>query len=228
MKNILLALILANILYFVWGMFSDETRQPGVEIIDESELGPPLSVAQRPKPEIIESVGAILGSGEPSDLVAVVGRTCVTVGPFSKENDADSAETRYVGEGMRAVKRAATEQVLIGHWVQIRNISSKQESNRMLKVLEEGGIPEAYPIESENDGLKIMLGLFSNFNGAEKTELQAESLGFEADISPFRRDGSVFFVDIGLPPGKGAGDIIERYGEEKVLLRDAATCPQSR
>ena len=35
----------------------------------------------------------------------------------------------------------------------------------------------------------------------------------------------VFFVDIGLPPGKGAGSIVERYGEELVALRDAATCP---
>ena len=73
-----------------------------------------------------------------------------------------------------------------------------------------------------------VIGLFNNFSGAEKTELQAESLGFDADISPFLRDGKVYFVDIGLPAGKGAGDIIERYGEEKVLMRDAATCPQSR
>ena len=40
------------------------------------------------------------------------------------------------------------------------------------------------------------------------------------------RDATVFFVDIGLPPGKGAGEMIEKYGEENVLLRDLATCPR--
>ena len=40
------------------------------------------------------------------------------------------------------------------------------------------------------------------------------------------RDDKIYFVDIGLPPGKGAGAIIEKYGEERVALRDAATCPQ--
>ena len=228
MKNILLALLLANILYFVWGMFSGASNEPGVEVIDERKLGPPLSVAQAPKADVIESVGAVLGSGEPSDLVAVVGRTCVTIGPFSDANDADSAETRYAGEGMRVSQRSATGQIFIGHWVQIRNVASKEESNRMLTALKDGGITDAYPVETEDEGLKISLGLFGNLESAEKIELQAKSLGLDADIAPRLRDGTIFFIDIGLPPGKGAGEIIERYGEEKVLLRDAATCPQTR
>jgi hypothetical protein len=69
--------------------------------------------------------------------------------------------------------------------------------------------------------------LFGELDRAEKVELQAKSLDLPADITPRTREGSVFFVDIGLPPGKGAGAIIDKYGEEKVLLRDAATCPQS-
>jgi hypothetical protein len=34
-------------------------------------------------------------------------------------------------------------------------------------------------------------------------------------------------VDIALPPGRGAGAMIERFGEDKVLLRAQATCPGS-
>ncbi len=228
MKNILLILLLANILYLVWGMFPGDSNEPGVEVVDERDLGPPLSVAQTPKAEVIESVGAVLGSGEPSDLVAVVGRSCVTIGPFRDSNDADSAETRYAGEGMQVSKRSATGQIFIGHWVQIRNIPSKEESNRMLKVLKAGGLADAYPVETEDEGLKISLGLFGNLESAERIELQAESLGLDADIAPRVRDGTIYFVDIGLPPGKGAGEIIERYGEETVMLRDAATCPRAR
>ena len=95
MKNILLALLLANILYFFWGMFFGDSEVPGVVVIEESELGPPLSVAQQPRAEVIESVGAVLGSGEPSDLVAIVGRSCVTIGPFRDDNDACRMRRRF-------------------------------------------------------------------------------------------------------------------------------------
>ena len=47
MKNLLLLLLLANILYFVWGMLGKETAEPGVAIVRESDLGPPLP-ASRP------------------------------------------------------------------------------------------------------------------------------------------------------------------------------------
>jgi hypothetical protein len=68
MKNLLLLLLLANILYFLWGWFAKEPSQPGVAIVDESELGPPLEVTADRSAEAVASVGAVLGSGEPSDL----------------------------------------------------------------------------------------------------------------------------------------------------------------
>lgn len=81
-------------------------------------------------------------------------------------------------------------------------------------------------MRTEDEGLKISLGLFGDIERAERIELQARSLDLPADITARTREGSVYFVDIGLPPGKGAGAIVEKYGEERVLLREAATCPQ--
>ena len=40
MKNLLLLLLLANILYFVWGLFVDRPVETGVSIVNESEMGP--------------------------------------------------------------------------------------------------------------------------------------------------------------------------------------------
>ena len=97
----------------------------------------------------------------------------------------------------------------------------------MLIKLREGGLGDAYLVEDEDTGgYKISLGLFGEMTGAEKIELQAKSLGLPADITPRMREATVFFVDIGLPPGRGAGAIIEKYGEDKVMLRDRATCPR--
>jgi hypothetical protein len=186
MKNLLLLLVLANVLYFMWSRFTTEDPQPGVAVVDESDLGPPLQVTLGQGSDTVASAGAVLGLGEPSDLEAVVGRSCVTIGPFKVSGDADSAALEYGNEGMRTVMRSEQGQIFVGHWVQIRNVAE----------------------------------------GAEKIELQARSLDLPADISPRMREGTVFFVDIGLPPGKGAGAIVEKYGEELVAMRDAATCPQ--
>jgi hypothetical protein len=228
MRNLLLILLLANILYFLWGAFVDESVEPGVAVVDERELGPPLDVSASQDAEVAASVGAVLGSGEPSALEAVVGRSCVSIGPFRANTDADTALTEYAGEGMRTALRSTYGEIFIGHWVQIRNIADTLAANDMLEQLHSGGLLDAYLVTSEEDGLYISLGLFGDVERAERVELQAKSLDLPADITPKTREGTLFFVDIGLPPGKGAGAMIEKYGEEKVLLRDAATCPQSQ
>ena len=227
MKNLLLLLILANILYLVWGTFSGGSQEPGVAVVEESELGPPLEVTMDRGAEAAASVGAVLGSGEPSDLAAVVGRSCVTIGPFKVASDAEVAQTLYAGEGMRTHLRTAEGQIFVGHWVTIQNIADTVTRNNMLEKLRNGGLSDAYPVRSDESGLGISLGLFGELEGAEKVELQAKSLGLPASITPRTREGAIFFVDIALPPGKGAGAIVDKYGEDKVLLRDAATCPQS-
>lgn len=226
MKNLLLLLLLANILYFIWERFAEDPRETGVAMVDESQLGPPLDVSNLVISEAANSVGAILGSGKPSDLVAIIGRSCVTIGPFKTQAEADGALVTYDAEGMRTSVRSTQGQVFVGHWVQIRNIPDKPAGNAMLDKLRAGGLGDAYLVADEEAGFKISLGLFGEMTGAERIELQARSMGLPAGISPRMRKATVFFVDIGLPPGKGASAMIERYGEEKVLLRGKATCPR--
>jgi hypothetical protein len=225
MRNLLLLLILANILYFMWGMFTEEDPVPGVAVVDESELGPPLDIRAAHDSAGIASVGAVLGSGEPSNLEAVVGRSCVTIGPFTVSTDAESAVLAHANEGMRTALRTEQGEIFVGHWVQIRGVPNEETANQMLATLTAGGLNDAYLVRTEDEGMKISLGLFGDVERAERIELQARSLDLPADISPRTREGTVYFVDIGLPPGKGAGAIIEKYGEERVAMRDAATCP---
>ena len=70
MKNLVLLLLLANILYFVWGKLSVTPHEPGVEIVTESALGPGMAVTANRGVDAVASVGEILGSGSPSELAA--------------------------------------------------------------------------------------------------------------------------------------------------------------
>lgn len=228
MKNLLLLLVLANVLYFLWGWFVEEPPQPGVAMVDESELGPALEVTADRSAEAVASIGAVLGSGEPSDLEAVVGRSCVTIGPFSDSEEADAVQMQYSGQGMRGRLRSGVGQIFKGHWVAIRNVENRDTGTAIVSKLHAGGLGDAYLLDSNDEGLKVMLGLFRDYSGAEKIELEATSLGFNAEIVPYMPEGTVYFVDIALPPGRGASAIVEQYGEDRVQLRDAATCPQTR
>ncbi len=228
MRNLLLLLVLANILYFVWSWFTETPPAAGVVVVNENELGPPLEVAAATSTDAANSVGAVLGSGNSSDLAAVVGRSCVTIGPFKSNAEADGAVAAYEGEGMRTGVRSTQGQVFVGHWVQIRGIPDQAQVNEILETLRAGGLGESYPVPDDDGGYKISLGLFGEMTGAERVELQAKSLDLAADITPRMREATVFFVDLALPPGAGAKAITEKYGEEKVALRGAATCPSSR
>ena len=225
MKNLLLILVLANVLYFLWGMYQEEPPMPGSAIVEETDFGAPIEVAAAPDAETVASVGAILGAGQPSDLEAVVGRSCVTIGPLREQTDADAALLEYSGEGMKANTRSTEAEVFVGHWVQIRNVESDSVASDMLDTLSNGGLSEAYVVRTDDEGLKISLGVFDDADGAEKVELRARSMGFSADISPRTAERTVYFVDIALPPGRGASAIVEKYGEDRVSLRREATCP---
>ena len=228
MRNILLALLLANILYFMYDRFVEDPPELGIAVVDESSLGPELRLSDSSAP--VESEGDVVEgeAPEPVELAAMVGRSCVTVGPFKAASDAEGALSDFIADDFSAVIRSTDGQVFVGHWVQIRNIADRSSGNQMIETLREGGLGDAYLVETEEEGLKISLGLFGEMPRAERIELQAKSLGLPADIVPRMRDATVFFVDLCLPPGRGAGSIVEKYGEDKVLLRDQAICPGSQ
>lgn len=225
MRNLLLLLLLANVLYFLYEQFVAAPDDTGVAVVSEDQLGPPLMLADAVSAENAGGDAEPMNPGMPSELQAVVGRSCVSIGPFRDDDEASGALADYEADGMRGALRPTRGDVFVGHWVQIRNLPDRAAANQMLATLKEGGLDEAYIVQTEDEGIKISIGLFSDLGGAERVELQAKSMGLPAEITARTREQDVFFVDLGLPPGRGAGSMIERYGEERVMLRDAATCP---
>lgn len=219
MRNLLLLLLLANILYFVWGIATEEPPKNGVEILDASEIGPPLEIADG------RTLVRLASADASETLPVVVGNACVSIGPFTNSAEAERVLADYRNQGMRGIVRSSQGQLFVGHWVQITNIPSRDVGNEMLKRLVASGMSDAYLLPSDEEGLKISLGLFDDRERAERVEIQAESLNMPAVITPRMREAIVFFVDLELSPGRGATAMIERFGEDKVLLREQASCP---
>ena len=160
------------------------------------------------------------------ELTVALGRSCVTLGPFRTSDLADDAQSEYSSRGMQTDQRMEQGQIFVGHWVQIRDLPDRDAGNQAVAALREGGIPEAYLVTTDDEGLKISLGVFGNRDGAERVETLAQSLGFAAEITARTAEGMYYFVDVALPPGQGAGAMIDRYGEELVRMREVSSCPQ--
>lgn len=256
MRNLIFILVLANVLYFLWGNFQgNKELPPGVAILDEADLGPPLerpepveaAVVEQVAPEDAEPATDADDSGgeeatvaaapeeapaeepEPEgekELAVALGRSCVTLGPFRTSDLADDAQSEYSSRGMQTDQRMEQGQIFVGHWVQIRGLPDRSAGNEAVATLRDGGIPEAYLVTTDDEGLKISLGVFGNRDGAERVEDLAKSLGFDAEITARTADGMYYFVDVALPPGQGAGAMVDRYGEELVRMREVSSCPQ--
>lgn len=230
MRNLLLILLLANILYFVWGTFVQDESERGIQIVSEEELGPPLSIVSARDGED----GAIVGrepdseqpdSAQPQGPARGPEKSCATLGPFRASGEAEAALAEVTGEGIRAAMRQDFGIVFVGHWVRIRHIADRPTANEMVSRLHGGGLADAYLSDSEEDGLYISLGLFGNIARAQKVERQARSLELPAFIDPITREGQMYFVDVSLAPGTGSGGLAQKYGEDKVVQGAAAACP---
>ncbi|HEX2140451.1 MAG TPA: SPOR domain-containing protein [Woeseiaceae bacterium] len=224
MRNLLLLLLLANILFFIWGRATEQPGDTGATVIDVSEFGPPLELADA---RTARRAGSRPQSDRSSSLSGVTGRACVSIGPFANGAEAERVLQDYEREGMWGAVRSTEGELFVGHWVQIRNIPNREVGDAMLKRLVAGGLSDAYLLPPDEAGLTISLGLFGDIGRAERVELQAESLNLPAETTARMRDATVFFADIALPPGRGASAMVERHGEEKVLLREEASCPAS-
>ena len=223
MKNLLLIFLLANILYFMWSAFTEEGRRPGEAIVAESDLGTPLEIVTAAKPAESRNADPAQQPAQTTALTQNPGRSCVTVGPFRELTEAEGIATQYAGDGMRAAHRTAEIDVFVGHWVQIRDVEDPATVRDMLQKLHANGLAESYYVETENF---VSLGLFGDVARAERVELQAKSLDLPAEIIPRYNPEAAYFVDIALPPARGAGAIIDAHGLEQVKLRGEATCPE--
>ncbi|MGH8168874.1 MAG: hypothetical protein ACREQ1_16665, partial [Woeseiaceae bacterium] len=138
MRNLLLLLLLANILYFIWEMVIEEPPEAGVAIVEVSDLGPPFKPYRRStveQPQAATSVDTVLASSGQMDLAAVVGRSCVSVGPFTSGPDAQQVFQDYRQEDMPVAVRSTQGQLFVGHWVQIRDVPDRQTANLMIDKL---------------------------------------------------------------------------------------------
>jgi hypothetical protein len=223
LKNFVLLLLLANLLFLVWQHSRSPATEPGVFIANQSTSGAASEAESVPDP--VASVGAVLGEGRITEIAAAVGKACVSIGPYDDFAAAASVRsTLETGEVQLAV-REDVRQAFVGYWVQVRGIPDVDTERANLEVLRAARLGEAYAYEGEA-GMNISIGVFEDLARAEAVKQQVEALGLAPDISRRNRDVTAYFIDVGLPAGTSQNELLRRFGANRVLQGSEAACPK--
>jgi hypothetical protein len=178
MKNLFLALVLANFLLLGWRLW-----------IAPEEVDP-----MRLRGEVSPEATALVPAG--GGPTATGG--CLRLGPVGDGQVADALRSRLAELGVPSTMTTAEGQVWVGHWVQIESVASRAEADRAVGRLAQGGVPDAYVLQT-TPPFSISLGVFRDRERAESVMAAARALGFQPQVTDRFRSGLQYWLTLAAP-----------------------------
>lgn len=217
MRNLLLALILANLAFAAWHNWFAPTEplitvrngdKPNIVLSDEVPGG---SVA-RTGGDKAWNAARTTSAGKPAAGASSVataaaqganpaGARCVSVGPFEELAHALNAGRSLRQAGYDPIRRETGGEIWDGYWVYIDRIPTRDEAERMRATLHDAGIVDAEVTTGPNAAYRVSLGVYTEMARGGKRLAEARGLGFEPTIANRTEQGRVYWVDVMLPDG---------------------------
>jgi hypothetical protein len=209
-KNVFLALLLANLLFLGWTLW----------------IAPPAVDPMRLRaPGDEPTVAAVPGPPKPQAATPAAGEAgCTRLGPIGDGQVADALRSRLAGLGVASTMTTAEGQVWVGHWVQIESVASRAEADRAVARLAAGGLPDAYVLQT-SPPFSISLGVFRDRGKAEAVSSAAAALGFRPQVTDRYRAGIQYWLTFSQPAeGKlPLEDFAREFGQ--ILRTERVACP---
>ncbi len=181
-RNLIMALLLANFLLLAWGRWIVAPDAP-----DATSFG----ATTEPQLELIARPGRTDAASAPGDA------RCFRLGPFSSADAAMAVDTRLSARGLLVNRSSELGKIWVGHWVQILALPSMEIARQVVKKLVSGGIGDAY-IFSREPTVDISLGVFRGRQGADDVIRVARKFGYSPVSTDRFRDGIEHWVEIEL------------------------------
>lgn len=225
MRNFFLILLLANMAYFTWnhwfagsgdgsvaGARADSV--PSLELISEAEA---------------QLFGATDDSNGDTDLTAtardVPSPRCVSMGPFVELTRAAEAMAALTSSGYSPNQRLAEGQIWSGYWVHIPPLSSREEAREVLTALQRKNVSEQPYVVSRGESRNaISLGVYSEYQRAQRRVSQIEHLGHTPQITVRHRMGQVYWIDFDLEPGQEINPVAFTTNPEQIVRLEDRSC----
>lgn len=187
MRNLFLALVLANLLFLAWHVWIDPS-QPAEPVTMPGEL-------------------TLFGAGKDTESAAAgsppepSAGACLRMGPLPGSAASQQARELLAARGIDAVPVAVDTEQWLGHWVQIDGFSSVPDAEMARQRLIDAGLADAYLMQDGLDPL-ISLGVFRERERADRLAETATSLGFSPRISDRYRPAVEQWLLVRARPGQ--------------------------
>lgn len=222
MRNVFLALLLANLLFLGWRLWVAPPDLPAGQL---------RAVANEPAVTPLRALGIAADPGGRGGVPSpgpgggdALGAGCFRIGPIADGQLADTIRARLTATGSATSLAAEEGQVWVGHWVQLESVASRDEADAVVARLAAGGLPDAYVLQT-SPPYSISLGVFRDRERADAVAAAAARLGFRARLTDRFRSGLQYWLSVGVPAG--ATLPLEQLGREsgQILRAEAVPCP---
>jgi hypothetical protein len=198
MRNLFLALLLANILLVAWQFWStppavDPFALHGEKAVRDLRLYPAAAGARPAAPRP--------GAPAPGMGQILRGAGCFRIGPFPETAGAEAVRKSLGPAGVEGRVSTDEGQVWVGHWVQLEKLGDRAVAEGAVARLGAAGVPEAYVVEA-SPPFSVSLGVFRERDRADKVAGIARGLGYTPVVTDRFRSGTQFWVGIALAAGQ--------------------------
>jgi hypothetical protein len=166
MRNVVFALLAANVLYFAWSYWGAENKPMLTEVAvrNTARAAPPA-----PPP-------------------------CATLGPFQDELLAGSAESQLAGAGFNARRRDSTVEIDDGWWVYVTSADAAAQT-RAVDALHRSGQRDAFAIPDDPE-FRVSVGVFSDERRAEEQATRVRDLELNPVVEQRHKQQPQIWFDI--------------------------------
>jgi hypothetical protein len=255
MRAFCLLLVLVNALYFIWSEVIDvqvssldrvpvrvAVPPPRIVLAKEAQ-NPPTEQQQSeaqedeqvanvrdvvpPQVTPLETPGALQQPGSPATAQEDA-MICSSVGPFADLGQASQAQATLRTLGFQPRQRVEQGELWTGYWVSVRDLTTRDAAEAALKTLNSNGITDVYLMPGSDPPNVLSLGVFSDYQRAQRRAEEVKTIGLSAQISDRKRAGSVFWIDVDLKePGQTIDTSLFQVGQSRILRLELRGCPQT-
>lgn len=201
MRNVFLALLLANLGFGAWSAW---LARPGPSASAVRRAGAPsimlVSELESSARETIEAVSRTAPeTAAPASSEAAPAERCISVGPFQELAQASAAQGALRDAGYMPTQRVVDGDVWVGYWVHLAGIPTREEAEEILDRLRANGISDSYIVPGTEDEQIISLGVFSEISRAGNVRERVRALGYDPTVADRSRRATLYWIDVAAP-----------------------------
>lgn len=254
MRAFCLLLVLVNALYFIWSQVIDvqvssldrvpirmAAPPPRIVLAKEAQSGADTEQPPEKEDETVANVRDVVPPRvdpleaqtaaqppAPAPTAREDALSCTSVGPFADLGQASQAQATLRTIGFQPRQRVEQGELWTGYWVSVRDFPSRDAAEAALTKLNNNGITDVYLMPGTDPANVLSLGVFSDYQRAQRRAEEVRSIGLTPQISDRKRAGSVFWIDVDLKePGQTIDTSLFQVGQSRILRLELRGCPQS-